>query len=146
MDVVIDNSTSSAMYVDKANNHIANSDEIIRFKCCDYKDIVDKYLSVISGFRNLTKTETAVLKHIINDKDNKHSCTLCIAVAKEINKSTATVARAISTLKNERLIYEDYNKEVKLSASILTDINTLSKAKFFIIEVNPEVTSPKVNI
>lgn len=146
MNITIDNSTSNAMYVDKANNHIANSDEIIRFKCCDYKDIIDKYLSIISGFRNLTKTETAVLKHIITDKENKFSGTLCIAIAKEINKSTATVARAISTLKDERLIYEDYNKEVKLSASISTNIETLSKAKFFIIEVNPKVTSPKVNI
>lgn len=146
MKVAIDNRKSDAMYVDKANNHIANADEIIRLMCCSYKSTVDKYIDIITGGLHLNEAEAAVLKHLINNNGTELSGEVCIAVAKEINKSTATVARAIATLRNERLIYGDGAKAVKLSASISTTIEALSKAKFFIIEVNPEVTSPKIEL
>lgn len=146
MNIVINNHETTAIYVDKANNHIANSDEIIRFMCCAYKSPIDKYIAIISGGLYFNKTEVAVLKHLIYNNGTELSGQICVAVAKEINKSTTTVARAIATLRNEKLIYGDGDKAVKLSASIATSIEALSKAKFFVIEVNPEVTSPKIKL
>lgn len=146
MNIIIDNRNSDAIYVNKANNHIANSDEIIRFILTDNNSNIDKYIAIIAGIYHLGKAETAVIKYIMINDNTVLSGEICVAVAKSINKSTATVARAIANLRDKKLIYDDGAKAVKLSASIATSIEALSKAKFFVIEVNPEVTSPKIEL
>lgn len=146
MNIIIDNRNSDAIYINKANNHIANSDEIIRFILTDNNSNIDKYIAVIAGIYHLGETETAVLKYVMINDNTALIGEVCIAVAKVINKSTATVARAIANLRDKKLIYGDGAKVVKLSTSIATSMEALSKAKFFVIEVNPEVTSPKIKL
>lgn len=146
MNIIIDNRNSDAIYVNKANNHIANSDEIIRFILTDNNSNIDKYIAIIAGIYHLGKAETAILKYIMINDNTALSGEVCVAVAKIINKSTVTVARAIANLRDKKLIYGDGAKAVKLSASIATSIEALSKVKFFVIEVNPEVTSPKIEL
>lgn len=146
MNIIIDNRNSDAIYVNKANNHIANSDEIIRFILTDNNSNIDKYIAIIAGIHHLGEAEAAVLKYVMINDNTALSGEVCVAVAKVINKSTATVARAIANLRDKKLIYGDGAKAIKLSTSIATSIETLSKAKFFVIEVNPEVTSPKIEL
>jgi hypothetical protein len=146
MNIIIDNRNSDAIYVNKANNHIANSDEIIRFILTDNNSNIDKYIAIIAGIHHLGEAEAAVLKYVMINDNTALSGEICVAVAKIINKSTATVARAIVNLRDKKLIYGNGAKAVKLSTSIATSIKALSKAKFFVIEVNPEVTSPKIEL
>lgn len=146
MNIVIDNRKSNAMYVDKANNHIANSDEIVRFILTDKASNIDKYISVITGLYNLGEAEAAVLKYVIINDNTSLSGEVCIAVAEVINKSTATVARAINTLRNKKLIYGDGAKALRPSIAVAADLKAIAKAKFFVIEVNPEVTSSKIKL
>lgn len=146
MNIVIDNRINAAMYVDKTNNHIANSDEIIRFILTDNISNIDKYVGIIAGAYNLGEAETAVLKYVITNDNTALSGEVCVTVAEVINKSTATVARAISTLRNKKLIYGDGAKALRPSIAITADLKAIAKAKFFIIEVNPEVTSPKIEL
>lgn len=146
MNIIIDNRNSDAIYVNKANNHIANSDEIIRFILTDNNSNIDKYIAIIAGIHHLGEAEAAVLKYVMINDNTALSGEVCVAVAKVINKSTATVARAIANLRDKKLIYGDGAKAVKLSTSIATSIKALSKVKFFVIEVNPEVTSPKIEL
>lgn len=146
MNVVIDNRINAAIYVDKINNHVANSDEIIRFILTDNVSNIDKYIGIIAGVYNLGETETAVLKYVITNDNTALSGEVCVAVAEVINKSTATIARAISTLRNKKLIYGDGAKALRPSIAITADLKAIAKAKFFIIEVNPEITSPKIEL
>lgn len=146
MDIIKDNRISKAIYVDSANNHYADKTGIIKFIISGYASAVDKYIAILAGGYNLNETEAAVLKHIINNNGTELSGQVCVAVAKVINKSAATVARAIATLRDKRLIYGDGAKAIKLSASINTSVQALANAQFFIIEVNPEVTSPKIEL
>ena len=146
MNIVIDNRKSDAMYVDKANNHIANSDEIIRFILTDNASNIDKYIGIIAGVYNLGEAETAVLKYVIINDNTALSGEVCVTVAKAIDKSTATVARAIANLRDKKLIYGDGAKALRPSIAVATDIKAVAKAKFFVIEVNPEVTSPKIKL
>ena len=105
MKVVIDKRKSNAIYVDKSNNHIANADDIIKLTFTDNSATINKYIAIIAGVYKLNNTEVAVLKYIIDNKYNSLSGQVCIAVAKIINKSTATIARAIDSLRIKRLIY-----------------------------------------
>lgn len=146
MKVIIDNRINAAMYVDKANNHIANADEIIRFILTDNASNIDKYIGVIAGIYNLGEAEAAVLKYVIINDNISLSGEACVAIAKAINKSTATIARAINTLRDKKLIYGDGAKALRPSISVAADIKAIAKAKFFVIEVNPEVTSPKIEL
>ena len=146
MNIIVDKRINNSIYVDNINNHAAKSDDIIKFVCFQYMSPIDKYLTIVSAGLNLNKVEAAVLKHIINNNGTELSGQVCIAVAKEVNKSTATIVRAINTLRNEKLIYGDGAKALKLSATIDADIKAINKAKFFVIEVNPEVTSPKIEL
>lgn len=146
MNIVIDNRINAAMYVDKTNNHIANSDEIIRFILTDNISNIDKYVGIIAGVYNLGEAEAAILKYVIINDNTAISGEVCIAVAEVINKSTATVARAINTLRNKKLIYGDGAKALRPSVAIAADLKAIAKAKFFVIEVNPEVTSPKIEL
>ena len=146
MDIIKDNRISKAIYVDSANNHYADKAGIIKFIISGYASAVDKYIAILAGGYHLNEAEAAVLKHIVNNNGTKLSGQVCVAVAKVINKSAATVARAIATLRDKRLIYGDGAKAIKLSSSINTSVQALANAQFFIIEVNPEVTSPKIEL
>ena len=146
MDIIKDNRISKAIYVDSANNHYADKTGIIKFIISGYASAVDKYIAILAGSYHLNETEAAVLKHIVNNNSTELSGQVCVAVAKVINKSAATVARAIATLRDKRLIYGDGAKAIKLSSSINTSVQALTNAQFFIIEVNPEVTSPKIEL
>lgn len=146
MDIIKDNRISKAIYVDSANNHYADKTGIIKFIISGYASAVDKYIAILAGGYHLNEAEAAVLKYIVNNNGTELSGQVCVAVAKVINKSTATVARAIATLRDKRLIYGDGAKAIKLSSSINTSVQALANAQFFIIEVNPEVTSPKIEL
>lgn len=146
MDIIKDNRISKAIYVDSANNHYADKTGIIKFIISGYASAVDKYIAILAGGYHLNEAEAAVLKHIVNNNGTEFSGQVCVAVAKVINKSAATVARAIATLRDKRLIYGDGAKAIKLSSSINTSVQALANAQFFIIEVNPEVTSPKIEL
>lgn len=146
MNIIKDNRNSNAIYVDKSNNHVANTDEIIRFRCAEYMSAIDKYIAIVTGGLSFNDTEIAVLKHIINNNGTELSGELCIAVAKEVNKSTATVVRAINILRNEGFIYGDGSNTIKLSSAIDADIKAINKAKFFVIEINPDITSKHIDI
>lgn len=146
MDIIKDNRISKAIYVDSANNHCADKAGIVKFIISGYASAVDKYVAILAGGYHLNEAEAAVLKHIVNNNGTELSGQVCVAVAKVINKSTATVARAIATLRDKRLIYGDGAKAVKLSSSINTSVQALANAQFFVIEVNPEVTSPKIEL
>lgn len=146
MKVIIDKCKSNAIYVDKSNNHIANVDDIIKLTFTDNSATIDKYIAIIAGVYKLNETEVAVLKYIIADKYNSLSGQVCIAVAKIINKSTATIARAIDSLRTKKLIYGNGANALKVSTSIDVNNEALSNAKFVVIELHPEVTSNGVSI
>lgn len=146
MDIIKDNRINKAIYVDSANNHYADKTGIVKFIISGYASAVDKYIAILAGGYHLNETEAAVLKYIVNNNGTELSGQVCVAVAKVINKSPATVARAIATLRDKRLIYGDGAKAIKLSSSINTSVQALANAQFFIIEVNPEVTSPKIEL
>lgn len=146
MKVIIDKCKSNAIYVDKSNNHIANVDDIIKLTFTDNSATIDKYIAIIAGVYKLNETEVAVLKYIIADKYNSLSRQVCIAVAKIINKSTATISRAIDSLRTKKLIYGTGANALKVSTSIDVNNEALSNAKFVVIELHPEVTSNGVSI
>lgn len=146
MKVIIDKRKSNAIYVDKYNNHIANVDNIIKLTFTDNSATIDKYIAIIAGVYKLNETEVAVLKYIITDKYNSLSGQVCITVAKIINKSTATIARAIDSLRTKKLIYGNGANALKVSTSIDVNNEALSNAKFVVIELHPEVTSNSVSI
>ena len=146
MDIIKDNRISKAIYVDSANNHYADKTGIIKFIISGYASAVDKYIAILAGGYHLNEAEAAVLKYIVNNNGTELSGQVCVAVAKVINKSTATVARAINTLRNKKLIYGDGAKALRPSIAVAADLKAIAKAKFFVIEVNPEVTSPKIKL
>lgn len=146
MNVITDKRKTNIIYVDKNNNHVANNDDILKLINIDNSSNIDIYIGIIAGANNLNETEIAVLKHVLNNNGCELIGELCFAVSKIINKSTATVARAIANLRNMKLIYGDGANTIKLSSSITTNIKTLSKAKFIVIELNPEVTSNSISI
>ena len=146
MEVIIDKRKSNAIYVDKSNNHVANTNDIIKLTFTDNSTTIDKYIAIIAGVYKLNDTEIAVLKYIIANKYNSLSGQVCIAVSKIINKSNATIARAIDSLRTKKLIYGDGANALKISTSIDVNNEDLSNAKFVVIELHPEVTSNGVSI
>lgn len=146
MNIITDKRKTDSIYVDKNNNHIANNDEILKLMNTDNSSNIDIYIGIIAGANNLNKTEIAVLKYILNNNGSNLSGQVCVNVARIINKSTATVARAITSLRDMKLIYGDGANTIKISSSIITNIETLSKAKFIVIELHPEVTSNGISI
>lgn len=146
MDIVKDNRISKAIYVDSANNHCADKTSIIKFIISGYASPVDKYIAILAGGYHLNEAEAAVLKHIINNNGTELSGQVCVAVAKVINKSAATVARAIDALRAKRLVYGNGSNALKVSASINAEVKDIANAKFIVIELHPEVTSPKIEL
>lgn len=146
MDLITDKRKTDIIYVDKANNHVANSNEIIKLTSINNDSNVDTYIRLFAGVYALNDAEIAVLRYVIADKDNSLSSQVCVAVAKLINKSTATVVRAIDSLRAKRLIYSNEYNILKISNSIVTDVNTLANAKFVVIELHPELTSNNISL
>lgn len=146
MDLVIDKRKTDIIYVDKANNHVANSNDVIKLISTNNDSNVDAYIKILAGVYCLNDTEIAVLKYLIADTNNELSGIVCTNVAKLINKSTATIARAIDSLRAKRLIYGNGANAIKVSTSISTNAKVISNAKFIVIELHPEVTSNGVSL
>lgn len=146
MDLIIDKRKTDIIYVDKVNNHVANSNDVIKLISINNDSNVDTYLKILAGTYALNDAEVAVLRYVIADKNNSLSGQVCAAVAKVINKSTATVARAIDSLRAKRLIYGTGVNAIKISTSIVINAKALSNAKFIVVELHPEVTSNGVSL
>lgn len=146
MDLVIDRREHDVIYVDRANLHNADSKEIVNFTIDDTFDSVSAYVKVLAGFYNLNETECAVLKVIIYSDGAKSLARTLNKVSKLINKSNTTVNRAINNLRSLNLIYINEDNVVNLSSAINISKDKLDSSKFFIIEVNPKLTSKNINI
>ena len=146
MDITIDKRKTDIIYVDKANNHVAYNKEVIKLINNCNSSVIDVYINILSGFNSLNDTETKVIKYIIcNIEKNYNNCVLN-AVAKNINKSTTTISRAIKSLINKKLIYINSANKIVLSNAIAIDKDVIDNAKFLIIELNPKVTSKEITI
>lgn len=146
MNLIIDKRKTDIIYVDKANNHVANSNDVIKLISINNDSNIDAYIKIFAGVYCLNDTEVAVLRHIITNADNELSGIVCTTVAKLINKSTATVARAIDSLRAKRLIYSTDSNAIRVSTSITISAKAISNAKFIIVELHPEVTSNGVSL
>lgn len=146
MGLEIDNRISEAMYVDKANNHVANSNEIVKLTYNDDLPIIAKYINIISAAYFLSKEESLILYHITIHQGLVLNSENLIILADLTYRTVATVTRIIKQLEKRGFIYINDNKEVYLRAKFKVSLEKISKAKFFVIEVNPNETSPKINL
>lgn len=146
MNLIIDKRKTDIIYVDKANNHVANSNDVIKLISINNDSNIDTYIKIFAGVYCLNNTEVAVLRYLITNGDNELSKIVCATVAKLINKSTATVVRAIDSLKAKRLIYATDSNTIRVSTSIATNVKAISNAKFIVVELHPEVTSNGVSL
>lgn len=146
MNIVIDKRKTDIIYVDKDNNHVANNNDVIKLIATNNTSAVDTYIKILAGTYSLNNTEIAVLKYLIAGNSNELAGIVCVTVAKIIHKSSATVARAIASLRNKRLIYGDGANVVKVSSSIAASTSAIANAKFLIVELHPEITSNGVSL
>lgn len=146
MKIAIDNRNTDIRYVDKANLHNANNDEVIKFINCGDRNNSSVIINVIAGYYSLNKTESVILKYIMFNYDIVYYKKVVNVISIITGKSTSTIDRAISNLKTKGLIYITINNEIKVSSSIKVDINKVNNAKFLVIELNPDVTSNGVSI
>ena len=146
MNLVIDKRKTDIIYVDKDNNHVANNNDIIKLIATNNTSAIDTYVKILAGTYNINDTEIAVLKYLIAGNNNELAGIVCDAVAKLICKSTATITRAIASLRDKRLIYIDSANAVKVSSSIAISTSAIANAKFLVIELHPEITSNGVTI
>ena len=146
MNIVVDNRNNNSLYVDKVNNHIAKSDEII--KLTNNKNIsnLDAYINILAGNYNLNKNEIAVLKYIMNKNNCVLNTDICKNVAKITNKSIITISRALNSIIKNNLAYINIFNEVYLSTNIDIDSSNIEKVKFLIIELRPEITSNNITL
>lgn len=146
MDITIDKRKTDIIYVDKANNHVAYNKEVIKLINNCNSSIIDVYVNILAGFNNLNDTESKVIKYIICNIEKNYYNYVLNAVAKNINKSTTTISRAIKSLINKKLIYINSANKIILSNAIAIDKDTIDNSKFLIIEINPKVTSKEITI
>lgn len=146
MDISIDKRKTDIIYVDKENNHVANNDEVLKLVSTNNKTNVDTYVRIISAAYNLNDTEIAVLKYLIDNDNVSTTLLIPMIVAERINKSRATISRAIDSLRDKHLIYITSSNCVVVVNSIYTNRDNLIKAKFLVIELHPEVTSKGITI
>lgn len=146
MGLEIDNRISEAMYVDRANNHVANSDEIIKLTYNDDLSIIAKYINIVSATYFLSKAESLILYHITIHQGLILNSENLIILADLTYRTVATVTRIIKHLEEREFIYITDNKEIYLRAKFKINLEKISKAKFIIIEVNPNETSSKINL
>lgn len=145
MTIDIDKRKTNCLYVDKENNHVANTDDIIKLVANGNKSNIDTYLNIISGSLNLTYIEIEIVKYLIENKRSILSGELCNIISKIVNKSIVTVSRAITSLNYKKVIIHTAGSII-LSSSIVKDIDKINKAKFIIIEVQPEITSKNISV
>lgn len=146
MGLEIDNRISEAMYVDRANNHVANGDEIVKLTYNDDLPIIAKYINIISAAYFLSKAESLILYHITIHQGLILNSENLIILADLTYRTIATVTRIIKHLEEREFIYITNNKEIYLRAKFKVNLEKISKAKFIIIEVNPNETSSKINL
>lgn len=146
MNLVIDKRKTDIIYVDKDNNHVANNNDIIKLIATNNTSAINAYVKILAGTYSLNNTEIAVLKYLIAGNNNELARIVCDAVAKLICKSTATVTRAIASLRDKRLIYIDSANAIKVSSSIAISTSAIANAKFLVIELHPEITSNGITI
>lgn len=146
MDITIDKRKTDIIYVDKANNHVAYNKEVIKLINNCNSSIIDVYINILAGFNNLNDTESKVIKYIIYNVEKNYYNYVLNTVAKNINKSTTTISRAIKSLINKKLIYINSANKIILSNAIAIDKDAIDNSKFLIIELNPKVTSKEITI
>lgn len=146
MGLEIDNRISEAMYVDKANNHVANSNEIVKLTYNDDLPVIAKYINIISAAYFLSKEESLILYHITIHQGLILNSNNLLILADLTYRTVATVTRIVKQLEKRGFIYINDNKEIYLRAKFKVNLEKISKANFFVIEVNPDKTSPKINL
>ena len=146
MGLEIDNRISEAMYVDKANNHVANSNEIVKLTYNDDLPVIAKYINIISAAYFLSKEESLILYHITIHQGLILNSNNLLILADLTYRTIATVTRIVKQLEKRGFIYINDNKEIYLRAKFKVNLEKISKANFFVIEVNPDKTSPKINL
>ena len=146
MGLKVDNRISEAMYVDKANNHVANKDEIINLKYDDNSSIIAKYINIISSAYFLSKVENLILYHITMNQGLVLNSENLEVLADLTYRTIATVTRIIKQLEKRGFIYITDNKEICLRTKFRVNLEKISKAKFIVIEVNPDETSSKISL
>lgn len=146
MDITIDKRKTDIIYVDKANNHVAYNKEVIKLINNCNSSVIDVYINILAGFNNLNDTESKVIKYIICNIEKNYYNYVLNTVAKNINKSTTTISRAIKSLINKKLIYINSANKIILSNAIAIDKDDINNSKFLIIELNPKVTSKEITI
>lgn len=139
MNITIDNRKTDILYVDKDNNHVATNNEVIKLISRDGLPAIAAILNIIAGNERLSNNEIAILYVVMNSVAPVNYKELVTKVSDVIAKSTATVARAIESLNNKKLIYVNESNEVKVSTSISISKDALSKAKFIVIELRQDV-------
>lgn len=146
MGLEVDNRISEAMYVDRANNHVANKDEIINLTYNDDLPIIAKYINIISVAYFLSKVESLILYHITIHQGLVLNSDNLEILANLTYRTIATVVRIIKQLEKRGFIYITDNKEVYLRTKFKINLEKISKAKFIVIELNPDKTSSKINL
>ena len=146
MGLEVDNRISEAMYVDKANNHVANKDEIINLKYNEAIPNIAKYINIISAAYFLSKVESLILYHITIRQRLVLNPNNLEILADLTYRTVATVTRIIKQLEERRFIYITNIKEIYLRAKFKVNLEKISKTKFIIIEVNPNETSSKISL
>ena len=146
MNIVDDRRKTNIIYVDKENNHAAYNDEVFKLVNNDNDSNINIYIGLIAISKGLNNTEIEVLRYIILHSKMEMYSVICNEVAEIINKSTMTIARAIDSLRDKGLVYIDKMRYVIVSINVATNIAAICKAKYFIIETNPYVTSTNIDI
>ncbi len=146
MNITIDKRKTDILYIDKENNHVFDNEEVIKLVATNNTSNINTYIKMLAGTYNLNDTEIAVLEYLMTNDNNQLAGAVCIGIAKLIHKSTATIARAIASLRNKRLIYGNESNAIKVTSSIVTSISNITNAKFLIIELHPEVTSNGISL
>lgn len=146
MDICIDKRKSEIIYVDKANNHVADNSEVIKLinNCND--SVIDVYVKILAGVNKLNNTEVEVLKYIMYESNISSYNNILNDVSKNINKSTTTISRAINSLKDKKLIYAHCSNNIIVSNNIAISKYDINNAKFLVIELNPKETSNGIDI
>lgn len=146
MDICIDKRKSEIIYVDKANNHVADNSEVIKLINNCNVSIIDIYVKILAGINKLNDTEIEVLKYIMYESNISSYNNILNNVSKNINKSTTTVSRAINSLKDKKLIYAHCSNNIIVSNNIAISKYDVNNAKFLVIELNPKETSNGIDI
>ena len=146
MNIVDDKRKTNIIYVDKENNQVAYNDEVFKLVNNDNDANINIYIGLIAISKGLNDTEIEVLKYVILHSKVAMYSVICNDVAEIVNKSNMTIARAIDNLRNKGLVYIDKTRYVFVSINIAADVASICKAKYFIIETNPYVTSNNMDI